>query len=565
MKKLFVYLVSLLVLGVKPVMAAFSQSGFSAGGIIEMLGGVLGNISNLFLMDWIGDNADGFLKFLLWVLVFAILYTVGLIVFAKYSDGGSGPKRIALVVSLVLATGTTLATPASLIAAVFASYATIIIFFLLGGSVALVVYVLYGSFLKETFPGTALHVIRIIGLILCWTILSIVTSSFASFTGTDAFGIEASLMSDITITLAQIAQVIFIVMIVFEVFRVFGSGSRSKEGQAAKDGFVNVAKKINQKLVDRRKKKEEDAKRKTKELEDLEKSKEELGRFIGNLSIDQRKRLETIKQGIDNLKIFLENEHRGKLFEVDVLKRVKSGILVPLNTELQKVRDDLAKLLYAARRSKIDMSSKKIIDDIEKDYEEVRKPVDDLLVAMLKKWKEYQDPKSGATDTDKSYLKDNINFTKGYLDSSSVNFKKIKYLCEKFKKDEVEQGHLKKTKELLDMMRRGRLKTSLDTMKKSLNKLYVAVNEIENGLKDPKKRGEALKKFEKSIRALESDYNVFVNGHSDFINKVGTLNSAVKLEEGMINELKATMSKIHNDFEEFKKSEKVKLWFDGTS
>ena len=96
MKKLFIYLITLMLAGIKPVLAAVSGPGgsFSLDSVFNLLQNVLSNVSGLFSFGWLNGNELGFLKFMLWLLIFIVFFTVGQIVFAKFAGSGSSPRKL---------------------------------------------------------------------------------------------------------------------------------------------------------------------------------------------------------------------------------------------------------------------------------------------------------------------------------------------------------------------------------------------------------------------------------------------------------------------------------------
>lgn len=187
MKKIILYLSALLMVGIKPVLAAVQGPSFSLESVFIMVQDILGYASTLFGMTWVQGNEAGFMKLLLWVLVFTILFAVGNLVFAKMASPGFPAKRISLIVALVLATSTALLTPNDLVVAMFSSYATLVMFVFMAAVLGAVIWLVYGNYLKAIVSGPALHVIRILGLLLCWWILATITQFADGATGVTTF------------------------------------------------------------------------------------------------------------------------------------------------------------------------------------------------------------------------------------------------------------------------------------------------------------------------------------------------------------------------------------------
>lgn len=173
MKKIFVYISALLVVGVSPVFAQQFGQGFGMDSLANLIGDVLGGISTLFVGDWIRGNQIGFSRFLLWVLVFSVFYFFGIKVFAKHSSDSFSGKKLSLIVSLVFATSTALFTPNHLVESMFASQVILTMFIPIG----FILYAIYGKGVKKTFNGAGLHAVRLIGLLISFAILTIVMSS----------------------------------------------------------------------------------------------------------------------------------------------------------------------------------------------------------------------------------------------------------------------------------------------------------------------------------------------------------------------------------------------------
>ena len=188
MKKISLYLFTLFAFILKPVLA---QSGdavpTSIDGLLVFIQQVLVNLSTLFSLRWVDGYELAFLKMLLWILVFTILYFAGQVVFAKHKAPNSPGKKISLIVALIMATSTVLFIPDALLVSLFASYASVIVFVFMGVIIGTVIKIVYGDWLKTQFAGPTLHVIRILGLILCWMILSTITQYADARTGVSTF------------------------------------------------------------------------------------------------------------------------------------------------------------------------------------------------------------------------------------------------------------------------------------------------------------------------------------------------------------------------------------------
>lgn len=176
-----------LILSVSFVSAAVS--GPSAMG--DILNNIFGWIAQFFTLGFLrGENLIGFLRFLLWLTVFMILYGAGRVVFGRMYTGDNQHgtvNRNAGILAAVIATVTIIFIPNDLLTTLWESYAVIMIFLLLLVPVAGVFWFIYPGIGSLTDNRRAVAVIRIIGLLLIWAILAKVSQYGDSISGTVSF------------------------------------------------------------------------------------------------------------------------------------------------------------------------------------------------------------------------------------------------------------------------------------------------------------------------------------------------------------------------------------------
>ena len=179
----------MLIPGVLGAVPGGANVNISMEGIFNMMKNVLSNISSLFGFNWMNpSDAVGFLKFLLWILIFLIFFVVGQMLFGKIYQQGAGPtKRYAAILAIIFATASVLLTPASLVVSMFSGYATVIMFILIGTVLVGIIWLIYPGLARMGMTGPLLHAVRIIGLLLCWWILAGITQYADSVTGTITF------------------------------------------------------------------------------------------------------------------------------------------------------------------------------------------------------------------------------------------------------------------------------------------------------------------------------------------------------------------------------------------
>lgn len=180
MKRILLGLMIILtVVAALPFTAAGPYEGPSSLG--DMLGTVFSEIANFFSMGWLEDEStrQGFLRFLLFITVFSVLYSAGIPVF-KQIGPDKFAQRNAGIFSGVIATVTIIFTPMNLLIGIFSSYTAVILFILTIIPVGAVYYLIYPVAGNAISGQWALRIMRIIGLLLIWFILAEVGNYAAS-------------------------------------------------------------------------------------------------------------------------------------------------------------------------------------------------------------------------------------------------------------------------------------------------------------------------------------------------------------------------------------------------
>ncbi len=162
-------LFSLLFIGVPSVSAAFPGP---TEGIGQLINSLFSTISSIFTLSFL-DSPDakwGFFRFLLWILIFTILYLAGRIVFARLNAGNAVPG----VIAAVMATGTIIVIPQSVIISIFQTYGIVLVTIIMMVAIAGLLYLVYAVI--NFNPPWLLHLVRLIAIILCWWITAEVLS-----------------------------------------------------------------------------------------------------------------------------------------------------------------------------------------------------------------------------------------------------------------------------------------------------------------------------------------------------------------------------------------------------
>lgn len=189
-KSKFLIIFLLILMSIPIVAAAVPGPGtFNFNFVVDFIKNFFTSLASLFSFGWLdSSNAVGFFKFLLWIVIFTVFYAAGEILFAKiYGKSAGAARRNAIIISLILATSTAILTPGSLVLSLFTSYASIIMFVLLGGAIGGIIWIIYPGMGRLGVTGPALHLIRIAGLFLCWWILATISAAADTLAGVNTF------------------------------------------------------------------------------------------------------------------------------------------------------------------------------------------------------------------------------------------------------------------------------------------------------------------------------------------------------------------------------------------
>jgi hypothetical protein len=181
-KQLVVPLAVLLVVGILvPVASAGDEFG-GPQGFGEFLGDVFANIADFFSMGWLSneETRQGFLRFLLFITVFTVIYSAAILVFRGSGgrDGfsGVGPddhaRRNAGIIATVISAITIVFTPMSLLVGIFSAYTAVILAVLAFVPVAAIYYLVYPTMGAVVDNQWMLRLVRVLGLLLIWLILA---------------------------------------------------------------------------------------------------------------------------------------------------------------------------------------------------------------------------------------------------------------------------------------------------------------------------------------------------------------------------------------------------------
>ncbi|MFW6310916.1 MAG: hypothetical protein ACOC1K_01645 [Nanoarchaeota archaeon] len=530
MKKIITFLTTILLFAMKPVMAAVPSPSFNVGGIFDFLGTILGYISSLFGMGWLAGNEEGFFKFLLWILVFIIFFMVGQIVFAKYGDDAKSAKKYATIISIILATTTTLLTPIDLVISLFSMYATVIILLFMVVIIFAIVKLIYGKWLSDLIgTGFLLHLARLFGLYLCWLILSIVSG-----TADQSFNVQTfqNTLGQITTSLSSLIQIALIVAMIIEVFKLFGS--LKGKGDAASntaDWAVNAGKKLFGQTEEQKQKRQERAAQKEKELEEETKRLEELGKYLGTLSLSERDSLARVEQGVGILKQVQED--KSKLTNPQVLSQLKNNLAEQLGNAAKSLFDNNYKRMKTNNTFRKQDRIKQDIDDLEKEFDNIGKSIEDELIKSTNNIKQLE-----KTFGENSQELQSFKNHHQRLEAQNESFKQTRQtfdnLCAKLKDDE--QKYAESIRIMVGVTRRSR--TEISKLRISTDKLFKVLKEIEDSLKDPMKRGKALSSFDSVV--------------GEFDNMLPHLKSSIEDMLALSGNLHNIMAPIYNDLKRVK-------------
>jgi hypothetical protein len=163
-----VLLAALLLVAVPFVMAAVE----GPSSLIDMIGDVFRMISQLFRMDWAMNDPSillGFFRFLFWITIFTILFSAG-------SRVAILNRRTAGVIAAVIATASTILTPASVLFGVFETYTVIVLLIMVGIPIGGLMYLAYGVLPSIITNPRTLSLTRLFILIVAWYLASMVTT-----------------------------------------------------------------------------------------------------------------------------------------------------------------------------------------------------------------------------------------------------------------------------------------------------------------------------------------------------------------------------------------------------
>jgi hypothetical protein len=138
---------------------------------IDTIGNVFSMISQFFSLDWLIKNNQhlvGFLKFLLWITVFSIFFIGG----SRVPVIG---RRLAGILSAVIATITIIFTPNTVMFSLWESYTVVVLFVLIGIPVGGFLYLAYGILPGAISNRQGLAAARIFIFLLCWMLAFSVT------------------------------------------------------------------------------------------------------------------------------------------------------------------------------------------------------------------------------------------------------------------------------------------------------------------------------------------------------------------------------------------------------
>ncbi len=540
MKKLITFLTTMLILSVKPVMAAVSGPSFNVGSIFDMLGTVLGYISSLFGMGWLAGNEEGFFKFLLWLLVFIIFFMVGQIVFARYGGDDKSTKKYATIISIILATTTTLLTPIALVISLFSMYATVIVLLFMIVILVAIIKLIYGEWLPKLIgEGFLLHFARLFGLYLCWLILSIVSG-----TADQSFNVQTfqNTLGQITTSLSSLIQIALIVAMIIEVFKLFGSfkGSGDTASKTA-DWAVNAGKKLFGQTEEQKQKKQQRAQQKEKEIEEETRRLEELGKYLGTLSINERDSLARVEEGVRILKQLQEN--KTKLIEPQILAHIKGNLIEQLSNAAKSLFDTNYKRLQTNNSFRAQNNTKKLIRELNTDLEKIGELINEEITKSANNIKQLQD-KNEQDKQDMNYGLESFIEHHKKLEAQKKDFKEnekyFELLCKQLNNDE--NNYSETIQKMAYVTRRSR--SEISKLRLAIDKLLKVINEIEASLNDPMNRGKAMSNFDSAVKELEDSTPHLKSSIGDMLGMSGNLHNTLAPINKDLNDLKVELNKM---------------------
>ena len=182
MRKAIGFIGVLLVLSLAVPSVAAAEEFAGPQGFGEFLGQVFANIADFFSMGWLEDEdtRKGFLRFLLFITVFTVIYSAAIPVFGGSSGsdgfGGIGPedhaRRNAGIIAAVISTITITFTPMSLLVGIFSAYSAVVLAILAFVPAAAIYWMVYPTLGAVIDNQWMLRLVRVIGLLLIWLILA---------------------------------------------------------------------------------------------------------------------------------------------------------------------------------------------------------------------------------------------------------------------------------------------------------------------------------------------------------------------------------------------------------
>jgi hypothetical protein len=144
----------------------------------DVLGGVFDIILNIFSLSFLKGSASNLvalMRFLIWLLLFAIFYTVAQLL--PMNKAGSGNNRLPLIIALVISAISVIFMPSSLLIAIGEQYATVILVIML---LIFPIAGLYVGYVLIKPTNWVMHLLRLIILIVVWVILYEVDQGIAN-------------------------------------------------------------------------------------------------------------------------------------------------------------------------------------------------------------------------------------------------------------------------------------------------------------------------------------------------------------------------------------------------
>jgi len=231
--------ISLLLIVGLPLVMADSLDPFSS--LLSIFQSAINIVFKIFNLSFLGLGASGanrvaFMRFMIWIITFAIFNAALKFVFSKgrmQDFGSAGNGRLPAVISICLATITAVFMPDTVLLAIGMQYSAVWSAIILGGLFAGLLYVAYG--MVKPLPNSAGgHLLRLGILFVCWILLLNFTAITDNPTGytPSMSNTNINFVNPVLGFMWELLSAIVGILIIYELFKMFGAIGKSTVGNA---------------------------------------------------------------------------------------------------------------------------------------------------------------------------------------------------------------------------------------------------------------------------------------------------------------------------------------------